>query len=122
MCGVLLPRQLPPILSRCISAGLAAQFLCPRMQEHDPLAVTENALHESKAKAELYARAEAARCMGAKVLVTLQQLEALNRQANSSTGNQTNVMVRCENDAPPRQHRVVDGPAEKPKRFRVDGR
>jgi hypothetical protein len=61
------------------------------MQEHDPLVETGNTFKEAKkAKAELYARVEAARCMGAKVLLTLQQLEAL-RQARlfSQIGTQT---------------------------------
>jgi uncharacterized protein (DUF169 family) len=54
------------------------------MEQPDPLAATEKSLKEAKkAKAELFARVEAARCMGAKVLLTLQQLEALNRQASS---------------------------------------
>jgi hypothetical protein len=52
------------------------------MQKHDPLSASHTGLETAK-KAELNARVEAARCMGAKVLLTLQQLEALNRQARS---------------------------------------
>jgi hypothetical protein len=56
------------------------------MEEHDPLAAAKHALEEAKkARADLCERVEAARCMGAKVLLTLKVLEDLNRDTNASS-------------------------------------
>jgi hypothetical protein len=56
------------------------------MEEHDPMAGAERALEEArKARAELCKRIEAARCMGAKVLLTLRVVKDLDREGTSSS-------------------------------------
>jgi hypothetical protein len=50
------------------------------------MAGAERALEEArKARAELCKRIEAARCMGAKVLLTLRVVKDLDREGNSSS-------------------------------------
>jgi hypothetical protein len=85
-CGVFLHRRLPPIPLRCVSGGIGSPMSVVSMEEHDPLAAAKHALEEAKkARADLCERVEAARCMGAKVLLTLRVVKDLDREGTSSS-------------------------------------
>jgi hypothetical protein len=83
--GGFLPHlPLPPTPSfRSVSDGVGGLFFAPSMHDDNPLQRAEAALEEARqAKLELLRRIEAARCAGAKILLTLEDREASTPDAD----------------------------------------